>query len=308
MRASALLRRVSQFIPVVIVVSMAVFALVRLMPGDPAVTMAGADASAETIAAVRATLGLDRPIHEQYITWVGNLVDGELGTSLSTRQPVIDELRPHAAATVQLALAAMALALVAGLTFGILAAYFRGRWIDRALSAFGMLAISLPAYWVGLVLILIFSVRLGLLPTGGNRLDWNLVLPAVTLALPQTGMLMRLTRGVFVEILDQDFIRSARTRGLSEARIVVRHALPNGGVTLLTFTALQLGHVLAGAVAVEVVFAWPGLGRLAVDALLDRDLPVVQATILLFAVTILVINLIADVLYIVIDPRIGSDS
>ncbi|GAA2581968.1 glutathione ABC transporter permease GsiC [Dactylosporangium fulvum] len=303
---NAVVRRCLQTLPVLFLVSVVVFSTIRLIPGDPVANMVGADASAETIARVRAQLGLDQPIYVQYWDWLTSLLGGDFGQSLSTRRSVLDEVAPRALATLQLTGVSMLVALLGGVLLGILAAYNRGHVIDRIVSGLGMLCVSVPSYWVGMMLVLLISVQLGLLPTGGNILPGSMILPVAVLTLPQLGMLARLTRGTFIDILEQDYVRTARQKGLPERRILLRHALPNGGVTILTFAGVQLGHLLAGAVVVEVVFAWPGLGRLAVDSLLIRDLPVVQATILLFALTVLVINLVTDLLYTIVDPRIGG--
>jgi ABC-type dipeptide/oligopeptide/nickel transport system permease component len=288
-----------------IMVSILVFSVVRLIPGDPAASMAGSDASAETLREIRRQLGLDKPIWLQYWDWLHGVAGGDFGRSITTHQPVWTQIQPRAINTAVLTGSAMLLALVLGVFLGVIAAYTRGRALDRLVSAATMLFVSVPSYWVGLMLIIYVSVKLGWLPVGGNTLPLSWVLPIVVLALPQIGMMARLSRSTFIEILQQDYIRTARQKGMKERTIVLRHALPNGGVTILTFASVQLANLLAGSVVVEVVFAWPGLGRLAVDSLLTRDLPVVQGTVLLFALTVLAINLLTDVLYLVIDPRIA---
>lgn len=303
---ATIMRRLLQAVPALFVVSVLVFAVVRLIPGDAAAVMAGPDASAEDIALVRERLGLDQPVYVQYWEWITAIFRGDFGVSLSTKRPVVVEILPRALATLQLTIAAMLVAVVVGVCLGVIAAYFSGRAADRVISAFGMLGVSMPSYWTGLMLVLLLSVTLRLLPTGGNILPGSWVMPVAVLALHQAAMITRLTRSSFIEILSQDYIRSARLKGVPERDVVVRHALPNGGVTMLTFTGVQLGHLLAGSVVVEVVFAWPGLGRLAVDALLVRDLPMVQIAVLFFAVAILLVNLITDLLYVVIDPRMGK--
>ncbi len=301
---TVILRRLGQSVVVLFLVSIIVFLTIRLIPGDPAANLAGPDATPELIAQIRASLGLDRPIYVQYLTWLKGLGTGDFGTSLITKLPVTEEILPRAAATATLALTGMAIALILGIVLGIVAAYYRGRWADSLVTALSTLGVSLPSYWVGLILVLIFAVSFGWLPSGGNAGPESIILPAVTLALPQIGMLARLTRGAFIEILGQDYIVTARQKGVTEARLLYRHALPNGAVTILTFAGIQLGHLLAGAVVVEVVFAWPGLGRLAVDSLQTRDLPVVQGVLLVFALAILFVNLAMDLLYAVADPRI----
>jgi glutathione transport system permease protein len=302
---ATILRRCLQAVPTLFVVSVLVFAIIRLIPGDAASVMAGPDASPADVELVRERLGLNNPVYLQYWEWLRGLFLGDFGVSLSTRRPVLIEVAPRAIATLQLTGVAMLVAVLIGVLLGILAAYFVGGVVDRVISTFGMLGVSVPSYWVGLMLVLLLSIQLRLLPTGGNMLPGSWVMPVIVLALPQMTMIARLTRASFIEILSQDFIRTARLKGMPEHRVLLRHALPNGGVTVLTFTGVQLGHLLAGSVVVEVVFAWPGLGRLTVDSLLVRDLPVVQIAILFFALAILVVNLITDLLYVVVDPRIG---
>lgn len=302
---ATILRRCLQAVPTLFVVSVLVFAIIRLIPGDAASVMAGPDASPADVELVRERLGLNNPVYLQYWEWLRGLFLGDFGVSLSTRRPVLIEVAPRAIATLQLTGVAMLVAVLIGVLLGILAAYFVGGVVDRVISTFGMLGVSVPSYWVGLMLVLLLSIQLRLLPTGGNMLPGSWVMPVIVLALPQMTMIARLTRASFIEILSQDFIRTARLKGMPEHRVLLRHALPNGGVTVLTFTGVQLGHLLAGSVVVEVVFAWPGLGRLTVDSLLVRDLPVVQIAILFFALAILVVNLITDLLYVVVDPRIA---
>lgn len=302
---ATILRRCLQAVPTLFVVSVLVFAIIRLIPGDAASVMAGPDASPADVELVRERLGLNNPVYLQYWEWLRGLFLGDFGVSLSTRRPVLIEVAPRAIATLQLTGVAMLVAVLVGVLLGILAAYFVGGVVDRVISTFGMLGVSVPSYWVGLMLVLLLSIQLRLLPTGGNMLPGSWVMPVIVLALPQMTMIARLTRASFIEILSQDFIRTARLKGMPEHRVLLRHALPNGGVTVLTFTGVQLGHLLAGSVVVEVVFAWPGLGRLTVDSLLVRDLPVVQIAILFFALAILVVNLITDLLYVVVDPRIA---
>ncbi|HET7415622.1 MAG TPA: ABC transporter permease [Arthrobacter sp.] len=302
----AIVRRIVQAIPTMLLVSVAVFVIIRLIPGDPAAAMAGSDASKATLAAIRAHLGLDEPIYVQYWDWLQGALSGNLGTSLSTHRPVSMEVAPRALFSFQLVGMSMLLAVVVGVGTGMVAAYRRGGLVDRLTGAANMLFISVPTYWVGLMLILLFAVHLDILPAGGNETYTALILPVIVLALPQIGMLAQLTRGAFTETLALEYVQFARQKGVRERRILLRHALPNCGVTILSFAGVQLGHLLAGAVVVEVVFALPGLGRLAVNSLLVRDLPLVQGTILVFAVAVVLINLVTDILYSVIDPRIEA--
>lgn len=299
-------RRIMQILPVTVIVSVIVFAMIRLIPGDPAVNLAGSEGTPETIAAIRDSLGLNDPMYEQYFSWVGQIVRGDFGRSLFSHQPAMSLIGPSAKATLYLTSVAMLIALILGVALGMLAAVFRGRFIDRQISGFAMVAVSVPSFWLGLVLILFFAVKLGWLPSAGNQSVSSVVLPATALALGQAAMLIRLVRSAFIDILEQDYIRTARHKGLGETRIVLRHGLPNALGMIVTFTSVQLGHLLAGAVVVEVVFSWPGMGRLSVNSLIARDLPVVQACILLFTLAVLLANLVADVLAAAIDPRIAA--
>lgn len=300
-------RRILQIIPVTVIVSIIVFAMIRLIPGDPAVNIAGSEGTPETIAAIRESLGLNEPIYSQYLTWIGDIAHGDLGDSLFSHQPAMSLIGPSAKATLYLTAVSMVVALILGVALGMLAAVYRGRFIDRQISGFAMVAVSVPSFWLGLILILFVSVKLGWLPSAGNQGVSSVVLPATALAVHQAAMLIRLVRSAFIDILEQEYIRTARHKGLSQTRIVLRHGLPNALAMIVTFTSVQLGHLLAGAVVVEVIFSWPGLGRLSVNSLIARDLPVVQACILLFTLAVLVANLIADLLTAAIDPRVAHD-
>jgi ABC-type dipeptide/oligopeptide/nickel transport system permease component len=301
---SFLARRLSQAVVVLFLVSVIVFLTVRLIPGDPAVNLAGPDATPDTVAQIRESLGLTKPIYDQYAVWVKGVVSGDLGTSLVTKVPVTEEIGPRLGATIELALAGLLIALLVGIPLGAAAAYYRTSWVDALVSGVSTLAVSLPSYWVGLLLVIMFATRFEWFPSAGNDGFRSLVLPAITLALPQLGMLSRLTRGAFIDVLSRDYIETARQKGVSELRVLGRHALPNSAVSILTFAGVQMGHLLAGAVVVEFVFAWPGMGRLAVDSLQTRDLPVVQGTLLVFALIVLVVNLLTDLSYAIADPRI----
>lgn len=298
-------RRILHMIPVVFIVSVIVFAMIRLIPGDPAVNMAGSDASPETIQAIRKSLGLNKPIYVQYLSWIGQVVRGNFGSSLFSHRPVMSLILPSAKATLFLTVVAMCLALVLGIPLGMIAAVHRGKVLDRVISGFAMIAVSVPSFWLGLILILFVSVHLHWLPSAGDQTVSSVISPATALGLGQAAMLIRLVRAAFIGILEQEYIRTAHHKGLSQLRIVLRHALPNALGMIVTFTSVQLGHLLAGAVVIEVVFSWPGMGRLSVDSLIGRDLPVVQACILLFTVAVLAVNLVADLVAAAIDPRIA---
>jgi glutathione transport system permease protein len=298
------LRRLVGTVPVLIAVSILVFGFVRLLPGDPARLVAGPDASEVDVQAVRQDLGLDRPIYWQYVRYVGQIFRGNLGRSSRTRQPVSDEIGQRFMPTFWLTLAAMAWAIVAGMGIGVLSGVKRGRWEDQGGMVLAVSGLSFPPFWLGLLLIDMFSVRLGWLPTGGYESPASLVLPSFTLGLGVAAVLARFTRSAFVEVASEDFVRTARAKGLPERRVVWTHTLRNALIPVITMTGLQFGFLLGGAVVVETVFAWPGLGRLLVDSISYRDYPVIQAEILLFSLEFILINLAVDLLYAVVNPEI----
>lgn len=291
--------------------SVLVFALVRVVPGDAASVLAGEDADPATVAAVRAGLGLDRPAVVQYWAWLGDVLRGDLGTSFLTGRPVVDAVVGSAGATLELAVAAALLAVLLGLPTGLLAATTRRRPLRAALTAVLTLGVAVPAYVTGTVLVLVLAVGLRLLPVGGRasladpsvELQY-LVLPAVTLALPAATVLARHTRDAVAVSLGQDYVRTARAAGVGERRVLGLHALRPAAPVLVTVLGLQLGHLLGGAVVVEQVFGWPGLGRLSVDAVSDRDYPLVQALLLLAVTTYVALQLLTDVVASWVDPRI----
>jgi len=298
------LRRLLGTIPVLVTVSILVFGFVRLLPGDPARLVAGPDASEADVQAVRQELGLDRPIYWQYAHYVGDTLRGNLGRSSRTRQPVSYEIGQRFMPTLWLTLAAMAWAIVAGMGIGVLSGMRRGRWQDQGGMVLAVSGLSFPPFWLGLLLIDMFSVRLGWLPTGGYNSPASLVLPSFTLGLGVAAVLARFTRSAFVEVASEDFVRTARAKGLPERRVVWTHTLRNALIPVITMTGLQFGFLLGGAVVVETVFAWPGLGRLLVDSISYRDYPVIQAEILLFSLEFILINLAVDLLYAVVNPEI----
>jgi glutathione transport system permease protein len=298
------LRRVTGTIPVLVTVSILVFGFVRLLPGDPARLVAGPDASDTDVQTVRQELGLDRPIYWQYAHYMGQIFHGDLGRSSRTRQPVSYEIGQRFMPTFWLTLAAMAWAIVAGMGIGVLSGVKRGRWEDQGGMVVAVSGLSFPPFWLGLLLIDMFSVRLGWLPTGGYESPASLVLPSFTLGLGVAAVLARFTRSAFVEVASEDFVRTARAKGLPERRVVWTHTLRNALIPVITMTGLQFGFLLGGAVVVETVFAWPGLGRLLVDSISYRDYPVIQAEILLFSLEFILINLAVDLLYAVVNPEI----
>ena len=300
----AFLRRLAGAIPVLAVVSVVVFLFVRLLPGDPARLVAGTDASAQDVEAVRQSLGLDRPLWQQYVRYVDDTLHGELGRSNRTRQPVSQEIGDRFMPTLWLTLAAMAWATVVGVVLGVVSGVKRGRWQDQAAMVGAVSGLSFPGFWLGLLLIDLFSVRLGWLPTGGYEGWASLVLPSLTLGTAVAAVLARFTRSAYVEVAGEDYVRTARSKGIPERRVIWRHALRNALIPVITLTGLEFGSLLGGAIVVETVFSWPGLGRLLVDSISFRDYPVIQAEILLFSFEFVVINLLVDLLYAVVNPEI----
>lgn len=298
------LRRFGGTIPVLIAVSIFVFGFVRLLPGDPARLVAGPDASAQDVAAVRQELGLDKPIWQQYVRYVSQTVQGNLGRSTKTREPVATAIGERFMPTFLLTLLAMAWATLVGMAIGVLSGVKRGRWQDQLGMILAVSGISFPSFWLGLLLIDLFSVRLGWLPTGGYG-DWtHFVLPSFTLGVAVAAVLARFTRSAFVEVSSEDYVRTARAKGAPERLVVWKHTLRNALIPVVTMTGLQFGFLLGGSVVVETVFAWPGLGRLLVDSVSYRDYPVIQAEILLFSFEFILINLLVDVLYGFVNPEI----
>ena len=297
-------RRLVMLVPVLLGVSLAVFLMLHLTPGDPARMVAGMDATPAQVEEVRHLLGLDRPLAEQYLRYVGRLLQGDAGRSLSTNNRVFAELWPRYLATVELATAAMAVAVVFGLAIGIVSATRQYSWLDNLLSVLALLGLSTPAFWLGLMLILVFSLELRWLPTAGRGGLSHLVLPAVTLGTFAMATVARMTRASMLDVLGQEYIQTARAKGLRARVVLLRHGLKNAMIPVLTVIGLQSGQLIGGAVLTETVFAWPGIGRFLVDAIKTRDFPIVQGGVLLTAVTFVLVNLAVDLLYSVVDPRI----
>lgn len=299
-----LARRMAGTLPVLVLVSIFVFGFVHALPGDPARLAAGPEASPADVAAIRRDMGLDGPIWSQYLRWAGNTLALRLGRSSRTRQPVAEVIGERFMPTVWLTLAAMAWATIAGVGIGVLSGMRRGRWLDKVGMVLAISGVSFPAFWLGLLLIDLFSVRLGWLPTGGYGTWQHFVMPAFTLGIAVAAVMARFTRSAFVEIMAEDYIRTARMKGVPETRIAWRHTLRNALIPVITLTGLQFGFLLGGAVVIETVFSWPGLGRLLVDSVSFRDYPVIQAEIMLFSLEFILINLAVDVLYAVANPEI----
>lgn len=284
-----------------------VFLLIHLVPGDPVEVMLGEGASAADRGALRAALGLDRPVAEQYLAYLGRLARLDLGVSLHDRRPVLDHLLERAGPTLELALAALVLAVLIALPLGVLAAQHRGGALDRAAMTVSLIGAAIPNFWLGPLLILLFSLWLGWTPVSGRDGWWSLVLPALTLGTGLAAVLARMVRASLLEVLNEDYVRTARAKGLGPAAVLWGHALRTAWLPILTLIGLQLGALLAGAVITETVFAWPGLGSLLVEAIQQRDYPVVQGTVLLISLTYVLVNGATDLAYGLLDPRTRLD-
>lgn len=300
-----ILRRLLICIPVLLGLTIIIFAMVHLLPGDPAqVMLAQSGATPQAIAKLRSQLGLDLPLPVQYANYMRDLFRGDLGSSLFTYRPVAEIIRQNAGATMELALSAILLAIVVGVLLGVLAAVFRDSWIDQLAMTLAVVGVSMPGFWLALLLILLFSVHLGLLPSGGQGTFKQLILPAFVLGFNSAAVIARLVRSSMLEVLNQEYINTARSKGLGEARVVLRHAFRNALIPVITVTGLQFGFLLGGTVVTETVFARQGLGRVAVDSILYKDFPVVQGIVLFVAVIYMLVNLVVDICYMYIDPRI----
>ena len=305
--ARYLARRLLFTLPVLLGVATLVFSLIHLVPGDPVQSMLGEGVSPQDVAEMRTRLGLDRPLLAQYGSFLKGLVSGDLGTSLRTNQPVARAIAERMPATLELALAAMAVAVTIALPLGILAAVQARTATDVAATTLALVGISIPNFWLGPLLAIVFSVVLGWLPVSGRGSLAHLVLPAITLGAPLAAVLARMTRASVIEELHELYVLAARARGASRLRAVVRHAFRNSLIPVVTVIGLQFGAVLTGAVITETIFAWPGVGRLLIQSISFRDYPLVQGCILLIAGTYVSMNLLTDLLYGFLDPRIRYD-
>jgi ABC-type dipeptide/oligopeptide/nickel transport system permease component len=300
-----IVRRLLLTIPVLLGVLFVVMLTLDLIPGDPVALMLGEAATKETVAQFREHLGLDRPLVVRYVRYVGQVLTGDLGLSIQQRRPVVDELGDAWPATLQLATAGLVLATVIGVLTGIVSAVWPNSLFDALSRLSSLFGLSMPVFWTGLVLIVVFAFWLPWLPVGGIGSPAHLVLPAVTLALPSIAMIARMTRSSVLEVLREDYVRTARAKGVRERLVVVKHALRNAAIPILTLVGLQAGQLMGGAVLTETVFAWPGLGRLMVKAIFARDYVLLQGAVLFFAMAFVVINLIVDVSYGALDPRVS---
>lgn len=297
-------KRLTGLLPTLAIVAMIVFLFVHLLPGDPARLAAGPDADAGTVALVRADLGLDKPIPTQFANFFVKLAHGDFGTSTRSKRPVSTEIGERFMPTLMLTLVSMAWATLVGMAIGIASAVWRNRWPDRVGMTLAVSGISFPAFALGMLLMEIFSVKLGWLPVVPDGTWKSYVLPSITLGAAVAAVMARFTRASFVDVLNEDFVRTARAKGVHEPMVVLKHCLRNAMIPVVTMMGLQLGFLLGGSIVVEAVFNWPGLGRLLVDAVTMRDYPVIQAIVLLFSLEFILINLTVDVLYAVINPTI----
>ena len=330
-----IIRRLLTIIPVLLGVSILVFGFLRLIPGDPAQVMLGERATPENIARVREQLGLNKPIYEQYLIFISNALRGDLGRSVLRGEPVTQEIVRRFPATIELALSAILVAILVGIPAGIISAVRRGSLLDAASMLLALTGVSMPIFWLGLMLILLFSVILHWFPTGGRMeagtsfvpitnlllldsllkgdLEFfvqtlkHLALPAIALGSIPMAIIARMTRSSMLEVLSQDYIRTAHAKGLHERAVIIRHALRNAWLPVITVVGLQVGRLLSGAILTETVFSWPGIGRWLVDAIYARDYPIVQGVTLFIAMVFVGVNLVVDILYALVDPRVKFD-
>lgn len=325
-------RRLLQLIPVLLGMTFIVFLIIRAIPGDPAQVILGQQATKEAVAALRASLGLDNPWYIQYFQYLGDLLTGDLGESMRTKVPVADELWPYLGATLELSLCAIILAIIIGVNAGIISAWFQNSWFDYAAMIIALIGVSMPIFWLGLMEQWIFGIQLDMLPTSGRddarnpvnpitylyiidtiiqgRFDQlvvviqHLILPAIALATIPMAIIARMTRSSMLEVMRSDYVRTARAKGQKMFWVVYKHALKNAIIPVLTVIGLQMGMLLGGAILTETIFSWPGIGRYIYDAIGFRDYPVIQSGILVIAFMFIMINLLVDILYSIIDPRI----
>jgi len=311
---SFILRRLLVAIPTLFLVSILVFGLLKLLPGDPALALAGQEPSPEIVESIRVKYGLDQPVPVQYIRWMGGILQGDFGTSIRTRLPIGETILQRLPVTIQLSVQAMLIALIIGIPAGVFAAIKRGTPIDWLVSTIGLGGLSIPSFWLGIMLILLFAVSLGWLPSGGyvgffespiDNLRYTLM-PSLVLGTAAAAIVMRHTRSSMIAVLKQDYVRTARSKGLRERIVVTRHALRNGLIPVVTTSTLHLGELLSGAVLTEQVFGIPGFGKMIVDGVFSRDYAVVQAVVLCSAAIFILLSLIADIAYVILSPRLRS--
>jgi ABC-type dipeptide/oligopeptide/nickel transport system permease component len=304
MSVQYIIRRLLIMIPVLFGISLIIFTIVRVIPGDPAVVLAGPHATKDVVDQVRVQFGLNQHPVKQYLLFIGNMLKGDLGTSNRTGLPVTKEIMARFPNTLLLAFASILVATVLGVTTGIIAGVKQNSKFDYLSMLIALFGLSMPVFWLGLMLMLLFSIKLGWFPAVGAESLKHLILPAITLGANSTAIIARMTRSSMLEVIRLDYIRTARAKGLKETVVISRHALKNALIPVVTVIGLQTGTLLGGAVLTEIVFAWPGIGRLLVEAILSRDYPVVQGVVLLVATIFIFVNLIVDILYSYLDPRI----
>jgi peptide/nickel transport system permease protein len=302
-----IIRRLISTIPVLLGISLVLFFLLRALPGDPARVLLGEFTTQKEVELMRHQMGLDKPVYIQYAKFLSRLARFDLGTSIRTQHPVIEEIAPRLLNTVILAVTATILACLLGIPAGIVAAVKPYSTMDMVVTALALFGMSMPAFWLGLMLIVIFSVKLKLLPVGGNEGFMYIILPAITLAASLLAVVARNTRSAMMEVLAQDYITTARSKGVHEKMVILRHGLKNSFIPVITVIGLQFGSMLGGTVLTETVFAWPGLGRLLISSMLARDYPVIQGSILIFALLFVLTNIVVDVLYAYFDPKVDYE-
>lgn len=299
-------RRLLWFVPILLGVATVTFLLLHVLPGDPVLSMVGERYDAATLERLRAEMHLDAPLYERYGRYLADLARFDLGTSYVTGVPVWDSIRDRFPNTLRLAAAAMAIAVACGVTIGVLAAWRRGSALDYLLVGGAVVGVSIPVFWLGVLLIYVFSMRLGVLPASGfgNGGPLYVILPAVTLAMASTAYIARITRSSVLDEIHETYVKAARAKGAGESRVLVRHALRNALLPIITVVGVDFGSYLSGAVLTESIFAWPGLGRFTLDAILKRDLPAIQGAVLFMAILFMTVNLLVDLLYARVDPRV----
>jgi ABC-type dipeptide/oligopeptide/nickel transport system permease component len=302
------IKRIFEVIPVLLIVSIIVFSVMHLLPGDPTLLMlAGAEGGSipqERLDELRIIMGLNKPLYEQYYNFISNAISGDLGTSIRLRIPVTEILLQKFPYTIKLSLLGLMISIFLGVVIGLVAALFKDTWLDHFSMTFSLIGVSMPIYWLGLLLILVFSINLNIFPSSGATGWKSIVLPALTLGFVSAGLISRLLRSSLLEVLNEDYIRTAKGKGLTDKIILIKHALKNAMIPVITILGLQFGNMLAGAVVTETVFSRPGLGRLVVNGILWKDYPLVQGTVLFIACIYVLVNLFVDISYYWFDPRI----
>jgi len=305
---SYMLRRLEHLIPTLIIVSFIVFALVRMIPGDPVLAIAGVESTPEQIEKLRQKLGVDQSIAPQYFRYLTHLLQGDLGTSIRTAEPVITTILDRLPATIELAVAGMSISLLFGIILGIVSGLRPGNWVDTLARIISLVGVSSPTFWTGLLFVLAFGYYWRIFPVAGSGGLKFLVLPAITISLASLAFITRLTRANLIEVLSEDYIRTARAKGVPPILVVVKHALRNALIAPLTIAGLEFGRLISGVIVIEIIFAWPGIGKLLIDSIQFRDWPVIQGLILTFALMFAFVNVGVDMIYVILDPRISLES